>query len=162
MKAAPLLLLAIGLGSAAGAQDNGMAIGQTLGQALSSAAPAARSAACKVARPGEVVVCGHSQEKYRIDPTVLAATRAADAAPPKPALDATAVNPCTGQDCGGGTIPLVGMALTALKAAELAADGDDWRDAFRTHPDAYQQYQAATASAARKGHISIGVTAGSK
>ena len=35
-------------------------------------------------------------------------------------------------------IPLVGMALTALKAAVLASQGEDWREAFKTHPDEYR------------------------
>ena len=105
----------------------------------------------------EVVVCGRSQQRYRIDPDVLAATRAAEAPAPKPPLDATSGNPCVGPDCGGGTIPLVGIALTALKAAELAAQGDDWRDAFRMPPDQYQAYQQ---SKSRK--IDIGITAGSQ
>lgn len=114
---------------------------------------------CRSSDPEAVVVCGHSNDRYRIDPTVLATTRALEAPPPKPPLDASAVNPCTGQACGGGTIPLVGMALTALKAAELAAAGDDWRDAFRTHPDAYLLYQQQKAKSG-KGRVSVGLSAG--
>jgi hypothetical protein len=51
------------------------------------------------------------------------------------------------------------MALTGLRAAELAADGDDWREAFRTRPDEYRAYEAARA---KKGGISIGIVAGSR
>ena len=112
---------------------------------------------CKSSDPTAVVVCGRSQQRYRIDPNVLAAARAAEAPPPKPELDATNANTCVGPNCGGATIPLVAMALTALKAAELAAEGDDWKEAFRTHPDQYEAYQA---SKAKKGRISIGVMAG--
>jgi hypothetical protein len=109
-----------------------------------------------------VIVCGRSRDPYRIDPSVLAASRAAEALPPKPPItgdvpEATCAGPT---NCGGGSyVPLVGMALTALKAAELAADGDDWRDAFRTHSDEYQAYQNAKA---RKGGVTIGVSVGNR
>ena len=106
-----------------------------------------------------VVVCGRSQQRYRIDPVVLEATREAEAPPLKPRLDATAPPGCIGPNCGGGTIPLVAMALTAVKAAVLASQGDDWREAFRTHPDAYRQYEDAKARTSR---ISIGVTASNR
>jgi hypothetical protein len=128
-----------------------------IGQALDAAKP---SPTCR-SDATEVVVCGRSDHKYRIDPDVLAATRAAEAPPPKPELDASQQIACVGPSCGGGNyVPLVGMALTALKAAELAAQGDDWRDAFRTHPDQYQAYQQSKDG--KKGHVSIGITAGSK
>lgn len=120
-----------------------------------------QSHSCKSADASEVVVCGHSQERYRIDPTVLAATRAAEALPPKPPITGDVPEAgCAGPNCGGGSyVPLVGMALTALKAAELAADGDDWREAFRTHPDEYRAYQSAKA---KKGGVSIGVNVGNR
>jgi hypothetical protein len=152
MKAMCVLIVA-GLSSAAVAQDNPDLVAGALGKAAT-----APKADCKSADPKAVVVCGRSQQRFRIDPAVLAATRAAEAPPPKPALDATAGQPCTGSQCGGGSyVPLVGMALKALKAAELAADGDDWRDAFRTRPDQYQTYQA---NKAKKGGVSVGVTVG--
>lgn len=110
---------------------------------------------CRSEDPTTVVVCGRSQQRYRIDPVVLAATRNAEAPPPRPRLDATTAEGCTGPNCGGGVIPLVGMALTAAKAAVLASEGEDWRDAFRTHPDAYQVYEDAKARTSR---ISIGLT----
>jgi hypothetical protein len=49
------------------------------------------------------------------------------------------------------------MALTAVKAAVLASQGDDWREAFRTRPDQYRAYEDAKARTSR---ISIGVTVG--
>jgi hypothetical protein len=124
-----------------------------------SAKQASQSAeTCKDTDPTEVLVCGRSPQRYRIDPNVLAATRAAEAPPPKPSLDATSANPCVGPNCGGATIPLVAMALTAIKAAELASEGEDWKEAFRTRPDQYEEYQQSKA----KGRISIGVTAGNR
>ena len=129
-----------------------------IAKAISEAA--APSASCHSNDPAEVVVCGRYRQQFRIDPQVLAADRAAERLPPKPPLDASRDTSCTGANCGGGTIPLVGMALTVLKAVELAAKGDDWREAFRTRPDQYQLYEQSIA--AKKPRVSIGVTAGSK
>ena len=138
------------------------AMGQSLAPTGSTAAARSDSPSegrCKTEDPTVVVVCGRSQQRYRIDPVVLEATREAEAPPPKPKLDATTASGCIGPNCGGGTIPLVAMALTAVKAAVLASEGDDWREAFRTHPDAYRQYEDAKARTSR---ISIGVTAGNR
>lgn len=156
-KAAHLLLIAGLFGSAPST-----AIGQSLAPLSSMAAAKSdqpSNVRCKSDDPTVVVVCGRSQQRYRIDPVVLEATREAEAPPPKPTLDATTAEGCVGPNCGGGTIPLVAMALTAVKAAVLASQGDDWRDAFRTHPDAYRQYEDAKARTSR---ISIGVTAGNR
>jgi hypothetical protein len=115
-------------------------------------------AECRNDDPKSVVVCGRSQQRFRIDPGVLAGIRAAETPPPKPPLDATSGQPCTGSQCGGGNYaPLVGMALKALKAAELAANGDDWKEAFRTRPDQYQAYRAEQT---KKPGVSVGVTVG--
>ena len=152
-----LVLLA---SSGAIAQDSSAAKQQMKLEILSKEAAPTEEGDCKRENSAEVIVCGHSNRRYRIDPTVLAATRAAEALPPKPPVSATAAEPCTGPNCGGGTIPLVGMALTALKAAELAADGDDWRDALRTHPDQYQVYEQKKNES--KARVSFGLSAGNK
>jgi len=151
-KAAYLLLLAGLVGSAPST-----AIGQSAPPEPGAVAKPdfAHDVRCRSEDPTTVVVCGRSQQRYRIDPVVLAATRNAEAPPPRPRLDATTAEGCTGPNCGGGVIPLVGMALTAVKAAVLASEGEDWRDAFRTHPDAYQVYEDAKARTSR---ISIGAT----
>lgn len=134
----------------------------TLAQALKDASPASAARRCTSSDPAEVVVCGRSASRYRIDPSVLASARAVEARPPKPLIDASREQSCVGPDCGGATIPLVGMALVALKAAELAADGDDWREAFRTRPDAYRAYEDAKAKQATRPSVSVGVGAGSR
>lgn len=155
MTRAYCVFLAVGLAgsSAAVAQTDAGTVARALSN--NTATPKAE---CKADDPKTVVVCGRSQQRFRIDPAVLAATRAAEAVPPKPALDATSGQPCTGSQCGGGSyVPLIGMALTALKAAELAADGDDWRDAFRNRPDQYQAYRAEQS---KKRRVSVGVTVG--
>lgn len=146
--------------SAAAAPEPTATSPQVLSQSLAEArADVARP--CHEQSSAEVVVCGKSQQRYRIDPDVLAATRAAEAPPPKPQLDASTAGGCIGPNCGGATIPLVGVALTAIRAAALAANGDDWREAFRTHPDQYQLYRQSEAAKKRNG-ISIGLSAGNK
>lgn len=138
------------------AQDPPAGAQPSVSQMLTKQEAQSSAAKCRDDDPTEVVVCGRSQQRYRIDPDVLAATRAAEAPPPKPSLDATNANACVGPNCGGATIPLVAMALTALKAAELAAEGDDWKEAFRTHPDQYKAYKESKKA---QGKISIGVMA---
>lgn len=113
------------------------------------------SMGCMSASDQEIVVCARPKPRYRIDPDVLAAMRIAEAIPPRPPVDANSPIACVGPNCGGGTIPLVGVALTAVKAAVLAAGGNDWRDAFRTHPDQYQAFEKS-----KTGKNSIGVSAG--
>ena len=121
---------------------------------------------CKSTNPAEVVVCGHSHQKYRIDPSVLAAERAVEALPPKgPITVESSQTACVGPKCGTdsfGVVPIIGIALVAARAAELAAQGNDWREAFRTHPDTYQAYQDAKTKDANQPHISIGLSAGNK
>jgi hypothetical protein len=155
-KALQLLLLA-GFFAAASSAASGQSIANSMVTAPAKPDSSIDSR-CKSDDPTTVVVCGRSQNQYRIDPTVLEATREADALPIKPKLDATTSSACIGPNCGGGMIPLVGMALTAVKAAVLASEGDDWREAFRTHPDQYRAYEDAKARTSR---ISIGVVASS-
>lgn len=156
-KTARLLLFAWVLGSAcpAAMAQATAPPGATIEQP--DAKGASSDSRCKSNDPTTVVVCGRSQQQYRIDPLVLEATREAEAPPLKPGLDATTAGGCIGPNCGGGMIPLVGMALTAVKAAVLASEGDDWREAFRTHPDEYRAYEDAKARTSR---ISVGVTVG--
>ena len=143
--------------SATAAQEQAATDDQAVAKAIGKVT-AGGKADCKSDDPNTVIVCGRSQQRFRIDPTVLAATRRAEALPPKAPLDATGAQPCTGSQCGGGDfVPLIPMALKALKAAELAIEGDDWREAFRTRPDQYQAYQAEQA---KRGKVSVSVTAG--
>lgn len=141
---------------AAAAQAAPVADSAEIGRALRGR-PARECAAS--AEPGAVVVCGRSPDRFRIDPAVLEAQRAAEAPRAKPETRIASANTdCVGpQHCGGGTVPLVGMALAAAaKAAILAIDGEDWREPFRTRPDGYQAYQRARA----KPKIGISLGAG--
>ena len=118
---------------------------------------------CTDKDPNAVVVCGRSSERYRIDRSVLEASRAHDAPPPKPQVmaDTASDSGCIGgQGCTGGVVPLIGMALVALKAADLAAKGDDWRDALRTHEDEYRLYKQAEERKARERKVRIFPTVG--
>ena len=160
-RACLLLVTGLSWAAAAGAQQPPQAPPSAMAEALRSAASADATRACDRSNPAEVVVCGRSTPRYRIDPGVLAAERAVETPPAKAPLDASTDQSCTGPNCGGGTIPLVGMALTAIKAAELAAQGDDWREAFRMRPDAYGAYEDAKAKQSKKPHVTIGVSAGS-
>ena len=81
--------------SSASAQERAPPYPQAMAKALGKL-PADGGSDCRNDDPKAVVVCGRSPERFRIDPAVLAATRAAEAVPPKPALDATAPPPCTG------------------------------------------------------------------
>jgi hypothetical protein len=119
---------------------------------------------CKNRSPDQVVVCAPSRDHYRIDPSVLQASRELDALPPKPPVtaDAATGGGCVGgrgQGCTGDGIPLIAMALVAATAAELAAKGDDWRDAIRIHQDEYRLYKEAEARRAeeRKPKILFGI-----
>ena len=109
-----------------------------------------------------MVVCGARNDRYRIDPAVLQTIRAREALPAKPPLkaDAAPKGGCVGhEECKGGTVPLVGVALAAVKAAVLAAQGEDWRTVLRTHEDEYALYKEAQAREAMKRRVRIGVGA---
>jgi hypothetical protein len=168
MTKAALWLLLIGLaGSGAmAAQDGAQPVTPTVASALRESAAGQPQNRCKSDDPKAVIVCGRSQHRYRIDPGVLAAERAVEtpaAKGPISFVPASGQTACVGPKCGSGAdfIPVVGIALVALRAATLAAHGEDWRDAFRTHEDEYQAYQDSQAKQA-KGGVSVGVSAGNK
>ena len=111
----------------------------------------------------EILVCGTPRQTYRVDPVVMAIERELAEGPPKPPLDASttvAGSDCIGpRKCGDAVIPLVAVALAALKAAELAARGEDWKDAFRTRPPEYQRYLEQQARAKKRGKVQVSVGA---
>ena len=163
MKAVSLVaLIPLAISSAAAAQES-QPVPSAVAGALRDTLGVKPGSSCKSDEPDAVVVCGRSQHRYRIDPDVLAAERATEAPPPKPPLTADdAQTACIGAQCGtGGVVPLIPMALKAIEAAELAADGDDWRDAFRTHPDQYSAYEQARQKSSAGG-VTFGVSAGNK
>lgn len=157
------VLLGIALSTAAPAQESSQPVDPVVANALRQTVSGKAPPRCHSDDPNSVIVCGRSQHRYRIDPNVLAAERAAEAPPAKPPLTADdAHTACIGAQCGtGGVIPLIPMALKAIEAAELAAHGDDWRDAFRTHPDQYREYQQAQQKDSGGG-VTFSVSAGNK
>jgi hypothetical protein len=115
---------------------------------------------CKAAEPGEVLVCGdRGPSPYRLDPTVLQADRAKEAAsnPVRVEDRSGNANLCgtVRDECGGGMIPILGPALRVADAVVKAAEGEDWREAFRNGPSDYQRYQEAKR---KKPSISVGVS----
>jgi hypothetical protein len=139
--------------------------GAALAQTAPAAAPLDLSGAkpeqgCKTAAPGEVLVCGErGPSPYRLDPTVLEAERAKEAASnPARVQDRTAnANLCgtVRNECGGGMIPLLEPALRVADAVAKAVQGEDWREAFRNGPSDYERYQQAKQKRSR---ISVGVS----
>lgn len=140
--------------SAAVATPGSMPGGTIVNPATQSLPAAAVPLECKSNDPSEVLVCGRSNNRYRIDPAVLGAMRAREAAPPEPnrSAEAALTSPgCVGPvECGGDFLPLVAVALKTLEAATLAAKGEDWREAFRTHQDEYRLYQQSQERRARE------------
>jgi hypothetical protein len=115
---------------------------------------------CKAAEPGEVLVCGdRGPSPYRLDPTVLQADRAKEAAsnPARVQDRSASANLCgtVRNECSGGTIPLLGPALRVADAVVKATEGEDWREAFRNGPSDYERYEAAKR---KKPSISVGVS----
>jgi hypothetical protein len=124
----------------------------TVGQPLVLSGLAPSAAPCTSNDADEVLVCAQRNQRYRIDPLVLEASRARNAEPPKPpaTAEASPTMGCIGPSaCKGDQIPLVRMGLVALKAAALALDGQDWRNALRTREDEYRLYEAAKARSAK-------------
>lgn len=107
----------------------------------------ARSLGCEgPSADDELVVCGErGPSPYRIDPTTLEAMRQQERAANPPRLPdrvadgkTCAVGP---QACPGeGGVDFVRPVLLIATAALKAAQGEDWREPFRTGPDAYQTY----------------------
>lgn len=155
----PLLIAAVAAAAAGPAAD------PNVGGALADLAKSERAEACRNDQKADILICGRRGERYRIDPSVLEASRAHDSAPAKPRVppDASPDNSCVGpQHCGDAVIPLVAVALTAIRAAELAANGEDWRDSLRTHEDEYRLYKQAEERKVKQRRVIIGVAAGSK
>jgi hypothetical protein len=143
--------------SPAAAQNVPQPAAPALGNALRNTVADPSPQDCKTNDPNSVVVCGRSQQFYRIDPNVLAAERVVEAPPIRAPLTADdAQTACIGPECGtGGVVPFIGMALIAATAVAMAADGDDWRDAVRTHEEEYQAYLDAKAKQKKERRIQI-------
>lgn len=119
---------------------------------------------CAPASPGEIVVCGESQEKYRIDRDVLQVIREQELAanPPRPPVQVADGDPCKvgPNGCPGeGALPLLAIAMKAAQLAVQVAKGEDWREPLRTRPDEYEQYLKSKAKR-NKAKPSVGIGIG--
>ena len=119
---------------------------------------------CRDDGKADVTVCASPRDRYRIDPSVLAAQRRREALPvdTRSPQERSQVADCTKElsACqGGGVIPILPGVVRTVTAVVLAAKGEDWRQPFRDKPDEYQAYQAEQAQ--RKSRISVGIGAGS-
>lgn len=137
------LLLAPSVAPAQGIGDLAVAIAER-GQAKAprSAVDVTSAIGCRQASPDEVVVCSPAKPKYGPDADVMKA-----AEPPPPLLEtdrrelATQTRCGTGGNlCDSGQIPVTAIALAGAKAVMMAAQGEDWKEVFRTRPDEYQRY----------------------
>lgn len=124
------------------------------------ASPAQR---CGSASEGEVVVCGQrGPSPFRIDREVLDGIRADEARrnPPRVQDRSGNAEACgtAGNECGGGTIPLLEPALRVASAVVKAIQGEDWREPFRTGPSDYELYEQAKRKRATA-RVTVGLSA---
>jgi len=110
--------------------------------------------ACTMINPDEITVCAERNQKdrYRIDPGVLGADRAADPNPrPEQKLAPREKCPPHGPVCEGqGAVPISAIAIVAAKTAILAAKGEDWRQGLGLNDKDYDEYRAAKAKEERR------------
>ena len=130
-------------------------------------APLAAVDPCTSVQADEITVCGERNQKdrYRIDPGVLGADRAAEANPrPEQKLAPKEKCPPHGPICPGqGAIPVSAIALVAVETAVRAAKGEDWREGLGlTNDRDYEEYRLAKAKEERRKEerkVRVGVTA---
>ena len=153
------MLLAAFLAASSAGSDPARIEPGALSRAMDEAMDNPAGHACAPAGEDEILVCAEPRRKYRVDPVVLAIERESEKGPAKPPLDAsttTAGGDCIGpQKCGDAVLPLVKVALAALKAATLAAKGEDWKDAFRPRPPEYQRYLEEQARAKTRAKVQV-------
>ncbi|QIK96833.1 hypothetical protein G7076_10700 [Sphingomonas sp. HDW15A] len=123
---------------------------------------------CTMVNPDEITVCAvrNQKDRYRIDPGVLGADRAANANPrPEQKLAPKEACPPHGPICSGqGAVPISAIAIAAAKTALLAANGGDWREGLGlTDDEDYEAYRLAKAKEERrrrerKVRVGIGVS----
>lgn len=127
--------------------------GSGLNANVPAAEPAKRSDSahreCDTPDARHIIVCAERPRGYRLDPSVVEANkeaavnnRAADSR--TPAAQSVCSTQPMGCGKGLGSVDLVNVAIVAGTMAVRAAEGEDWKKAFRVGgPDEYQLYQAA-------------------
>ena len=105
---------------------------------------------------GVIVVCGRKDQRYRIDPTVLAAVRSRDSrggarSDPHVTMFTERCGPVGIATCPGqNVIPVTSILMVALTAIDTIARGEDIRPMLHTVPDEYALYKEAKAIADAK------------
>ena len=105
---------------------------------------------------GVIVVCGRKEDRYRIDPTVLAAIRRRDShGGPRPDAHTTLfADGCSGiglSRCAGqNVVPVSSILFVAVTALIKVVKGEDLRPMLHTVPDEYALYKDAKAIAQAK------------
>lgn len=100
---------------------------------------------------GVIVVCGVKDERYRIDPTVLAAIRSRDSrGGPRRDAHATMFNDgCSGiglSRCAGqNVVPVTSILFVAVTALTKIVKGESLRPMLHTVPSEYDLYKDAKA-----------------
>ena len=111
--------------------------------------PKIRMRDCTSEDAREVVVCAQQRRAFRLDPDVSRASRQAQdnsrsATSAVPAAQASCAASPAGCGTGLESLDLINVALVVGTAAVRAANGDDWKKAFKTGgPDEYQIYLQA-------------------
>jgi len=106
---------------------------------------------------GVIVVCGRKDDRYRIDPTVLAAIRSRDPrGGPRPDAHTTmfsercspvGLSSCSGQN----VVPVSSILMVVARAVAKAVRGEDLRPMLRPVPDEYELYTQAKATEEARG-----------
>ncbi|MDQ3078191.1 MAG: hypothetical protein M3Q83_05035 [Pseudomonadota bacterium] len=106
---------------------------------------------CDTPTDGAIVVCGRKNDRYRIDPKVLAALRSRDA---QRGLRPEARTMIFNERCSavGGTacpgqnvVPISSMLIVAVTALVKIARGEDLLPMLKTIPDDYELFKQAKA-----------------
>lgn len=156
----PLLILPLALGSPAPASAQPTAPAEPAlpaaqGQPPERIALPLQNPSC-TSNEGEIVVCGRKEDRYRIDPTVLAGLRARQArnAPSRPDRRIVTAEKCSPVGPNGcafrDVLPVSAVALTLVTAAVKAIKGEDLRPMLRAEPTDYELYEQAKADEERR------------
>jgi len=114
---------------------------------------------CLTPTEAEIVVCGRKDDRYRIDPTVLAAIRIRDSrGGPRPEAHTTmfdeGCSPVGGFSCRGqNVVPVSSILLVAATALIKIAKGEDLRPMLHTVPNEYELYQQAKPTKQSRGNV---------
>ncbi|WP_300973570.1 hypothetical protein [Sphingomonas sp. LHG3406-1] len=109
----------------------------------------------RTAQPDEIMVCGRTERRYRIDTSTLRTLRSIEDRddPTRPPRPHAITQSCAGTgpmtQCTGA-LPVSDMALRAIGLAVKAIRGEDLRPALRQGPTDYEIYQRTRAEAEAK------------